>query len=165
MSDQVTHVERRTFLGAVSLGAPGALALLGQVESSEGGQAPRAPGETTTIALVDAFCASMGSRDAAVMSSFFAEDGVYRMTETTPSITGLAAIRARFSMWVDTWPSIEFAILDRYAKGPMVINHRIDRFTGPTRPFTWEGIGVFFVKDGKIKEWQDYTIRTERPPA
>ena len=46
----------------------------------------------------------------------------------------------------------------------MVINHRIDRFISTTRPLTWEGVGVFFVKDGKIKEWFDYTIRVERPP-
>jgi limonene-1,2-epoxide hydrolase len=46
----------------------------------------------------------------------------------------------------------------------MVINHRIDRFVSTTRPLTWEGVGVFFVKDGKIREWSDYTIRVERPP-
>jgi limonene-1,2-epoxide hydrolase len=51
--------------------------------------------------------------------------------------------------------------------GPIVINHRIDTFASATRPLTWEGTGVFFVKDGKIKEWFDYTIRTIRrpPPA
>ena len=41
----------------------------------------------------------------------------------------------------------------------MVINHRIDRFESKTRPLTWEGVGVFFIKDGKIQEWSDYTIR------
>jgi limonene-1,2-epoxide hydrolase len=30
------------------------------------------------------------------------------------------------------------------------------------QPMTWEGVGVFFVKDGKIKEWQDYTIKLDR---
>ena len=37
----------------------------------------------------------------------------------------------------------------------------IDRFVSP-RPFVWEGVGVFFVKDEKIKEWSDYTIHLER---
>jgi limonene-1,2-epoxide hydrolase len=27
---------------------------------------------------------------------------------------------------------------------------------------TWEGVGVFYVENGKIKEWSDYTIRVER---
>ena len=52
--------------------------------------------------------------------------------------------------------------LDTFAKGPLVVNHRIDRFISTTRPLTWEGVGVFFLKDGKIKEWFDYTIRTIR---
>jgi limonene-1,2-epoxide hydrolase len=31
-----------------------------------------------------------------------------------------------------------------------------------SRPLTWEGVGVFYVKDGKIKEWSDYTIKVQR---
>jgi len=53
--------------------------------------------------------------------------------------------------------SIEFKVLETMTAGPIVINRRIDRFVSP-RSFTWEGVGVFFVKDGKIKEWNDYTI-------
>ena len=41
-------------------------------------------------------------------------------------------------------------MLDTAAFGPIVINHRIDRFV-TARPLTWEGVGVFFVKDGKIQ--------------
>jgi limonene-1,2-epoxide hydrolase len=29
----------------------------------------------------------------------------------------------------------------------------------------WEGVGVFCVKDGRIKEWSDYTIRRLRQSA
>jgi glutaminyl-tRNA synthetase len=58
--------------------------------------------------------------------------------------------------------TIEFAILESYAAGPIVVTHRIDRFISTTRPLTWEGVGVFFVANGKIKEWFDYTIRTVR---
>ena len=52
-------------------------------------------------------------------------------------------------------------MLDTAAAGPIVINHRVDRFM-TSRPLTWEGVGVFFVKDGKIKEWSDYTIKVQR---
>ena len=64
--------------------------------------------------------------------------------------------------WVDTSDAIEFRIVETFAKGPLVVNHRIDRFESKTRPLTWEGVGVFFVQSGKIKEWSDYTIRVER---
>ena len=57
---------------------------------------------------------------------------------------------------------MEFRILETFASGPMVMTHRIDRFVASPRPLRWEGVGVFFVKDGKIKEWSDYTIKVDR---
>jgi limonene-1,2-epoxide hydrolase len=41
----------------------------------------------------------------------------------------------------------------------MVVNERFDLFTLPTREIKWNGVGVFFLKDGKIAEWSDYTVR------
>jgi limonene-1,2-epoxide hydrolase len=55
----------------------------------------------------------------------------------------------------------EFEILDTWARGPMVINERIDRFSNFLLK-SWHGVGVFLVKDGKIVEWYDYTIESER---
>ena len=75
---------------------------------------------------------------------------------------GHAGVTERLGTWLETSQRIEFNIVDTFAKGPMVVNHRIDRFMSTTRPLTWEGVGVFFLKDGKIKEWFDYTIRTVR---
>ena len=92
---------------------------------------------------------------------FLADDCVYRMTETTAPAHGHAGIIERLKTSVDTSSLVEFRILDIAAAGPIVINHRIDRFLMP-RPLTWEGVGVFFVKDGKIKEWSDYTVRVQR---
>ena len=85
------------------------------------------------------------------------------MSETTPPVTGHAGLTERLGSWMQSSDRIVFEILDTYAKGPMVVNHRIDRFESKTRPLTWEGVGVFFVKDGKIQEWSDYTIRVVRP--
>jgi hypothetical protein len=52
--------------------------------------------------------------------------------------------------------------LETFAAGSIVMNRRIDSFRSTTRPLTWEGVGVFFIKDGKIREWSDYTIRVTR---
>jgi limonene-1,2-epoxide hydrolase len=69
-------------------------------------------------------------------------------------------VTERLGSWMTSSDlGIEFKILETFAAGPMVMNRRIDSFKSKTRPLTWEGIGVFFVKDGKIKEWSDYTIR------
>ncbi len=54
-----------------------------------------------------------------------------------------------------------FEVMETLAKGPMVFNERHDHFTGlPLK--TWHGVGVFFLKDGKIAEWYDYTISIDR---
>jgi len=73
----------------------------------------------------------------------------------------LALIIERLKKSVETSSLVEFRILDTAAAGPIVINHRIDRFL-MAQPLTWEGVGVFYLKDGKIKEWSDYTIRVQR---
>lgn len=146
---------RRQFLTA-GLGA-GALV----AAARPGDAADLTPAEQANVTLVTDFCAVWSTRDMARVLPFLADDCVYRMTETTPALTGHDAITARVKRVLDDASLVEFRILDAKASGPIVITHRIDRFM-TSRPFTWEGVGVFFVKDGRIKEWTDYTIRTER---
>ena len=162
MDDAHTSIERRTFLSAASLGAMAAL-VTGSPGAADGGQ--RSAGESANVTLVTSFCAAWATRDLSKVLPFLADDSVYRMSETTPPVTGHAGVRERLGTWMETSQQIDFRILESWAKGPMVITHRIDRFVSTTRPLTWEGVGVFFVKDGKIKEWFDYTIRVERPQA
>ncbi len=50
-------------------------------------------------------------------------------------------------------------MLDTWARGPMVINERIDSFTRPDQSPAYHLVGVFFIKEGKIAEWTDYGIR------
>ena len=143
--------QRRAFLLTALAGAAGLMA-----EAARGAQA----GDTATaVRLVTEFCASVSKLDPAAMRPFLADEVVYRMTETTPPITGIDAVLEAYRKLNAT--SIEFRVQETLSSGPIVINRRIDRFVGP-RSFTWEGVGVFFVKDGKIREWSDYTIRTVR---
>ena len=93
------------------------------------------------------------------MRPFLADDIVYRMTETAAPIVGVEGVLDAYRKLNAT--SITFEVLEAFTAGPLVINRRVDRFVSP-RPFTWRGVGVFFVKDGKIKEWSDYTISMER---
>ena len=151
-------VDRRTVLGSgVGLGALMTLAAAGSAQAAELSDAEKA-----NVKLVGDFCAAWATRDLTKILPFLAEDSSYRMSETTPAVTGHAGVRERLGSWIESSQQIEFKIVDTYAKGPMVVNHRVDRFVSTTRPLTWEGVGVFFVKDGKIKEWFDYTIRVQR---
>jgi limonene-1,2-epoxide hydrolase len=158
----MSDMERRDFLAA-----SGAAAVVGLSGPAEGGQGQRqaqpSATEQTNIRIVSEFCAAWSTRDPKQILAFFAADGTYRMTETTPPVTGPAGIMERLGEWITSSDKgIEFKVLETYARGPMVVNHRVDSFRSSTRPLTWEGVGVFFVKDGKIKEWNDYTIKVDR---
>ena len=120
--------------------------------------------EKANVQLVRDFCASWSTRDLKQVFLRLAADCVYRMTETTPPANGHAGVTERLGSWMQTSDRIEFQIIDTFASGPMVMNRRIDRFISTTRPLTWEGVGVFFVTDGKIKEWSDYTTKVVRGP-
>ena len=147
---------RRAFLTTAGLGAAGLFGGARNAGAAEWNAAERANVKTVTD-----FCAAWTTRDMTRVLPFLADDCVYRMTETTPPVSGHDGIIQRLKPTVDTATLVEFRVLDTMAVGPMVINHRVDRFM-TARPLTWEGVGVFFVKDGKIKEWSDYTIRVER---
>ena len=111
--------------------------------------------------LVNDFCASVATRNPAAVRAFFADDIVYRMDEKTPPFIGIDVVMATFQKFVGDATSVDFKIVETFASGPIVINRRIDRFA-LKQPLTVEVVGVFFVKDGKIKEWSDYTISLQR---
>ena len=111
--------------------------------------------------IVSDFCLAWSTRDLAKILPFLSDDCVYRMSETTPPVTGHQGVSDRLKQWLADASLVEFRVLDMKALGPIVMTHRIDRFL-TKQPLTWEGVGVFFVKDGKIKEWSDYTIRVQR---
>ena len=157
MKNATRRLRRRTFLTTAGIGAATALGMPAPV-----GAAELTDAEKANVKVVNDFCAAWSTRDLTKIVPFLSDDCVYRMTETTPPVTGHAGVTERLGTWMQTSQRIEFNILDTFAKGPMVITHRIDRFVSTTRPLTWEGVGVFFVKDGRIKEWFDYTMRTIR---
>ena len=152
-------IDRRELLRAGGAGAVFLAALSGARSAAA---AELSDTEAANVKLVTAFCAAWSTRNLANVTALMSDDAVYRMSQTTPPVTGHGGLVGQMQPWVDTSDTIEFKILETLAKGPIVLNHRIDHFASKTRPITWEGVGVFYVENGKIKEWSDYTIRVER---
>ena len=100
-----------------------------------------------------------GASDGRTPGFFFADNCAYRVTEAQEPNKGKEAVEARIKSFLDR--VIRFQVLDTWAKGPMVFNERIDSFSSGALK-SWHGTGVFFLKDGKIVEWYDYTIAIER---
>ena len=147
----VDAIGRRVFLSA------GVAGLAGLARTAAAAQTTAA--EQANIAIVNEFCATWPSHDLNKLLAFFADNGAYRMTETMEPANGRDALAARMGMIVNNVTAFE--VLDTWARGPMVINERIDRFSN-FQLKSWHGVGVFFLKDRKIVEWYDYTIASER---
>jgi len=118
--------------------------------------------EKQNVRIVAEFCAAWGTRDLANVNTTMADNSIYRMSESTPPVYGHDGLAEQMQEWIDSSHTVEFEILQTWAKGPLVINHRIDRWLSTTRPVIWEGVGVFFLQSGKIVEWSDYNIRVDR---
>ena len=157
MKDRELEPTRRAFLGTATLGALVTGALCGKAEAAEW-----TPSEKANVQIVTDFCAAWSTRDMAKPLAFLSADCVYRMSETTPPANGHEGVMQRLKSYVDATDRLEFEVLETFAAGPIVINRRVDKFISTTRPITWEGIGVFFMQGGKIKEWSDYTTRVSR---
>ena len=150
---QSSIVNRRGFLVS---GATVAAATV-YARSAEGGELSAE--EKVNVQVVNDFCAAWSARDLPKIVSYFAETVSYRMTETAEPLKGRDAVAGRLKTLIANVAG--FDVLDTFARGPMVVNERIDRFSGgPIK--AWRGVGVFFLKDRKIVEWNDYTISLER---
>ena len=148
-------VTRRRAIAVAGLGAAAA----GALPVAKMSAAEMSAAEKANVQVVNDFCAAWPSHDLDKIVSFFADNCSYRVTEAQEPNKGREAVTARIKSFLDR--VVGFKVLDTWAKGPMVFNERVDSFSGgPLK--SWHGTGVFFLKDGKIVEWSDYTIAIDR---
>jgi len=145
---------RRAFLQTGGIGVAASLISFSSAEA-----APRTAAEEANVRIIDDFCKSWATRDLAQITSFLADACVYRATATAPPAVGREAIIERIKGPVGRAEKVEFEILDTWAKGPLVVDDRLDYFIdrGQTRIF--HAVGVFYMVGGKIAEWTDFVIR------
>ena len=141
MATKGSELDRRGFLAA----GAGAIAWASMARSANA--AELTTDEQANVQLVNDFCAAWPSHDLGKVMAFFADDSAYRMTETTELADGRDAVSTRIQTILNNVD--RFEVLDTFARGPMVINERIDYFSNFAIK-TWHGVGVFFIRDGKI---------------
>ena len=107
------------------------------------------------VAVVKDFIASWNDPDKAV--TYLASDSAVRMEEDKPAIIGPDAAGKAFKGFLTNGTKLDVKILKTFAQGPVVVNERVDTLTVPgQKGQSFPVVGVFVVKDGKIKEWTDY---------
>lgn len=156
MSAESLMSDRRTFLAAGGVGAAMLLNGFPRADAAKGDQYTGA--EAANLKVVNDFCAAWASLDADKIGSFLAEKATFRMIETTPRMDGRDTIIGGIKSFLATAKSAEFEVLREHAMGSIVINERIDYFDMGDKQNAFHIVGIFFVKDGMIQEWQDYTM-------
>ena len=115
--------------------------------------------EKSNVKVIEDFCDAWATKDLDKIASFFGDPIVFRITEAAPPLTGREAIVARLKPLIDRSVSVKFELLQKFARGPLVVAERYDYFPTADKPNRFHVVGVFLMKDGKIAEWTDYVIR------
>lgn len=155
MAHSRRDVARRTFLAAAGAGAAAAA-----LPRPAAAAAPTAA-EQANLDAVNAFCADWKVPfDWDRLASALAADCKYRPTQETPLIEGRDASIAMLRGFAGAATACAFEVIDSWARGPVVVNDRLDRFVLPDRTLEIPVVGIFYLVDGKIVEWTDYTFET-----
>jgi limonene-1,2-epoxide hydrolase len=116
--------------------------------------------EKANVQLVKDFCKAWGDDppDPEDMANkYLSDDCVVRFGDTVDPVSGHDAAVALFQTFLSNGERYDLKILETFARGPVVVNSRIDstiKGTRTTHPTSV--VGVFIVRNGKIKEWSDY---------
>jgi limonene-1,2-epoxide hydrolase len=121
--------------------------------------------ERANIRLVDRFCTAWEAMDLQQVTATMTEQCVYRQSQNTAPVTGHQALIDLMQPWIESSHAITYEVLETFARGPVVINRRIDIYHSDSNHLEWEGVGLFLIEDGLIREWQDFTMRIQRGQA
>ena len=143
---------RRRFLATGAIGACATL-VAGRAEAAE----PTAA-EKANIKVVTDFCAAWLTHDSNKVNAFLADNFAMRWSERGMWTVGRDACAAKIKQLIDGAEKVELQLLDTYARGPMVLNERMDKTTKQGKTNSFHLVGIFIVKDGKLTEWSDYGI-------
>jgi limonene-1,2-epoxide hydrolase len=153
--DSPERIGRRRFLTTAGAGAALTLGVPGLARAAEWTDAEKANAKVVT----DMCAAWTAPLDFDKIGRFLAEDCSYRASETAAPVKGRQAIVETLKKMLGSPSKAGFEVVQTFARGPMVVNERFDRFTLQARSVDWNGVGVFYLKNGLIQEWNDYTIR------
>jgi limonene-1,2-epoxide hydrolase len=106
--------------------------------------------------VVRRFCALVSKRDVEVLEPLLDVDVVYHNIGM-PASRGIAATLADLArQWEMFSATYEFEIRSFAVDGDTVLTERIDKVGPPGATASVPLMGVFEVRNGKIKAWRDY---------
>lgn len=140
----MTHeITRRAFVA----GAAG----VGLVPADRQGRTTMAANER----LIRDFIAAWSRLDAAELASYFTEDGCY-INVPSQRACGRANVETFIRGFISTWTETVWEVRALVAAGDIVIAERLDKTKTTRGNVDLPCVGIFEVRDGRIKEWRDY---------
>jgi limonene-1,2-epoxide hydrolase len=110
------------------------------------------------VATWDVVAASTPA-DVDKLKPFFADDCAFRLRPTdTAAVRGFDVVRAAVQRGTVNGQKIHHELLDRFAKGPIVIMEKLNQFIMAEKTRTSHVVAVFLVRDAKVAEWTEYFI-------
>jgi limonene-1,2-epoxide hydrolase len=153
-------MDRRTFLPASLAGALAAAAVPQKVFAAEMSDEEKANVKLITD-MVEAFdsAAALVPPSANALRTFFTDDCAFRFRPTDLTATrSFGAVEETMKRVTANGEKVHQQLLERFAKGPVVVIEKLNHFVTPEKTRTSHVIAVFLVKDGKIVEWTEYFI-------
>lgn len=155
MTSRTEQITRRFFMMLA-----GTVASVGGV-ASVADAAPMTEADKKNIEAVKGMSAAWKTGDAEKIASFLTETCTFRglaNEPARPATVGAKKFAEQMGQMLKT-QSVDMQIRDMFALDPLVVTCHYQLFESKTQgPRDDLFIGVFFMKDGKIQEWNDYGI-------
>jgi limonene-1,2-epoxide hydrolase len=151
------NVDRRRFLSIASVGAS-MFGLSGWTVTA----AEMTDEEKTNIKVLEGFLTARWTVpfNAEKIGEFLTEDCIRGADDIR--LHGRKAILDELTANYKDTTSADFKILQTWARGPLLMNERIEHTAIKGRSGgsgEWHGLGFFHLRDGKIMEWRTFTFR------
>jgi limonene-1,2-epoxide hydrolase len=159
MSPQITR--REIFLAAgLSLTATATLNQPAAAQSNTGRMLTAT--EKANVKLIRAFLAGWDDPHLDIdklVAQYMAPNAAVRWTDDMKAVYGPTAAAAAAKAAMPEGSRAVIKIFSVFAHGPLVATSRVDTIKVPGKPdATFDTAGVHIIKDGKIQEYTDYVI-------
>jgi limonene-1,2-epoxide hydrolase len=142
----------------VALGLPSSAIATEPSEPCDAKTASADPQIAVVIAVVCQMIDAWNKMDWKRSSELFAEDGVLASMMVEP-VVGRAAIDKRVRAVGSTLSQLNLRIVNIGRVGDVVFLERVDEFIASGRKGAIPVVGVFEIRDGKVKVWREYFDR------
>jgi limonene-1,2-epoxide hydrolase len=110
---------------------------------------------TKNETVIREFIQAWSRLDPAELAGYFTDDGIYHNMPIEP-VRGREKIEEFIRGFSSSWTKTDWDIVNIIADGDLVVAERVDRTMAQEKSVELPCVGVFELKEGKIKVWRDY---------